>query len=110
MTMWFYVKTDDSPKRVGELVCDFNVFEDEHPKGKYSWVMDEGKGDEEYWQIRSKYEGLKEELTNVAIVYRVGDVVVVGEVENSFVPNLLDPLFRQYGFDSIKWIVSDPRK
>ncbi|MCW4005192.1 MAG: hypothetical protein NWF04_01130 [Candidatus Bathyarchaeota archaeon] len=108
MTMWFYVKTKDTPKKVGDVVCAFNVFQDDHPKGRYSWVMEEGK--DEYWQIKSKYEGIKEDLANVAVVYRVGDTVVLGEVKDNLVPNLLDPLIGQYGFDNIKWIVSNPKK
>ncbi len=105
MTMWFYVKTVDSPKSVGEVVCAFNVFEDEHPKGKYSWVMERGKGEEEYWHIRGKYEDLKD-LTNVALVYKVGDTVVLSEIDDDFVPNFMDPLLEKYGFDNIKCIIT----
>ena len=105
MTMWLYVKTTDNPKIVGEVVCAYNVFEDAHPKGKYTWIMERGKGEEEYWQIRGKYEEI-EELTNVALVYRVGDAVVLGEVKDDFVPNFMDPLLEKYGFDNIKWVVA----
>ena len=109
MTMWFYVKTSDSPKTVGEVVCAFNVFEDAHPKGKYSWIMQKGEGPEEYWEIRGKYEDLKD-LTNVALVYRAGDTIVLGEANDDFVPNFLDPLLEKYGFDNIKWVVASPKK
>jgi hypothetical protein len=107
--MWFYVKTTDSPQSVGDAVCASNVFEDAHPKGKYSWVMERGKGEEEYWQIKGKYEDLKE-LTTVALVYRAGDTVVLGEVSDDLVPNFMDPLVEKYGFDSIKWIVAAPKR
>ena len=103
--MWFYVKTTDSPKTVGDAVCTFNIFQDEHPKGKYSWVMEPGKGEGEYWQINSKFEGL-EDLVFVALVYRAGDTVVLGEIGEDFVPNFLDPLLEKYGFDNVKWIVA----
>jgi hypothetical protein len=106
--MWFYVKTSDKPKKVGDVVCAYNIFQDAHPKGKYSWIMEQGKGEEEYWQIKSKYEDLKD-MTNVALVYRTGDTVVLGEVNDDFVPNFLDPLLEKYGFDNIKWIVAAPK-
>jgi hypothetical protein len=109
MTMWFYVKTTDQPKKVGDIVCAYNVFQDAHPMGKYSWIMEQGKGEEEYWQIKSKYEDLKD-LTNVALIYRTGDTVVLSEVDDDFVPNFLDPLLEKYGFDNIKWIVSTPKR
>ena len=108
MTMWFYVKTGDNPKKVGDIVCAYNIFQDEHPKGKYSWIMEQGKGEEEYWQIKSKYEDLKD-MTNVALVYRTGDTVVLGEVNDDFVPNFMDPLLMKYGFDNIKCIVAAPK-
>ena len=106
MTLWFYVKTADKAKDVGNVVCAYNVFEDKHPKGRYSWIIEEIKGEEEgYWQIVGKYEGLGE-LTNVALVYKVGDTVVFGEVKNdSFVSNFLDPLLEKYGFDNVKCLV-----
>jgi hypothetical protein len=105
MTMWFYVKTSDSPKTVGEVVCADNVFEDPHPKGKYTWIMQESKGGEDYWQIMGKYEELKD-LSNVAVVYRAGDTVVLGEVNDDLVPNFMDPLLEKYGFDSVKLAVA----
>ena len=109
MTMWFYIKTSDAPKTVGDVVCANNIFEDQHPKGKYSWIMQQGKGPEEYWQIMGKYEDLRD-LTNVALIYRAGDSVVLGEVNDDFVPNILDPLMEKYGFDNIKWIVATTKK
>jgi hypothetical protein len=107
--MWFYVKTNDDVKAVGDAVCAFNVFQDNHPKGKYSWIMEKGKGEDEYWEIKSQFEGTKV-LNNVAIVYRTGNTVVLGEVNDDFVPNFLDPLLEKYGFDNIKWIVTNPKK
>jgi hypothetical protein len=109
MTMWFYVKTVDKAKTVGDVVCAYNVFEDQHPKGKYSWIIEEIEGEEGYWQIIGKYEDLGE-LTNVALVYRAGDTVVLGEVKDDYVPNFLDPLLEKYGFDNVKWIVAAPKR
>jgi len=108
MTMWFYVKTAQDPKTVGEVVCAYNVFEDAHPKGKYSWIMERGKDEEEYWQIMGKYEDLKE-LNNVALVQRAGDSVVLGEVNDDLVPNFMNPLLEKYGFDNIKCVVAAKR-
>jgi len=107
--MWFYVKTSDPPSTVGDVVCAYNVFEDSHPKGRYSWIMEQGKGPEEYWQIKGKYEEIKE-VTDVALVYRAGDSVVLGEVNDDFVPNFMDPLLEKYGFDNLKWIVATPKR
>jgi len=109
MTIWFYVRTTDNPETVGEVVCERNVFEDAHPKGKYSWIIERGKGEEEYWQIMSKYEDLKE-LANVALVYRNGDAVVLGEINDNLVPNFMDPLLEKYGFDNVKWITAEPKR
>ena len=67
--------------------------------------MQEGKPPEEYWQIMGKYEDLKE-LTNVALIYKSGDAVVLGEVNDDFVPNFMDPLLEKYGFDNVKFIVA----
>ena len=39
MTIWFYVKTNDSPTSVGEVVCNFNFIQGEHPEDKYSYIM-----------------------------------------------------------------------
>jgi len=111
MTMWFYVKTTDNPKTVGETVCAFNVFEDEHPKGKYSWIMvpGTGKGEGEYWQIQSQFEDLRD-TAFVALVYRTGDSVVLAEVGDGFVPNFMDPLVEKYGFDNLKWVVATSKR
>jgi len=109
MTIWFYVKTTDNPKTVGDIVCADNFFEDDHPKGKYSWILEEGKGEEEYWEIRGKYEDSKD-LTNVALVYRAGDAVVLGEVNDDLVPNFMDPLLEKYGLENIKWLVGVTKK
>ncbi len=111
MTIWFYVKTTDNVKAVGDVVCAFNVLQDAHPKGKYSWVMEQGKKEDEgeYWQIMSKYEDIKDSVF-VALVYRAGDTVVLGEVGDDFVPNFLDPLLEKYGLESLKWIVTTSKR
>jgi hypothetical protein len=109
MTLWFFVKTTDNPKIVGDAVCAYNVFEDTHPKGKYSWVMQEGaeKDEGEYWQIEGRYEDLKDSVT-IGIVYRAGDAVVFGEVNDDLVPNFMDPLLEKYGFDNLRCSVAAP--
>lgn len=109
MTVWFYVKTNDDPKVVGETVCASNIYEDPHPKGRYSWILEKGPGKEEYWQIKAKYEELGK-LTNVALVYRTGDTVVLGEANDDFVPNFLDPLLEKYGFDNLKWAAVNTKR
>ena len=104
MTIWFYVKTRDEPKVVGEVVCTFNYTEGKHPEDKYSWIMEVGKDEPGYWEIKGKYAGLKD-LTEIGLVYRVGDAVVFAEIDDELAPDFLDPLVGKYGFDSVKWIV-----
>jgi hypothetical protein len=105
MTLWFYVKTAESPKTVGDLVCNFNYARGEHPGDVYTWIMEERKEDGEvYWEIMSKYKELKE-LVLVGWTYKVGDTVVLAEIEDEFLANFLDPLLEKYGFDNLKWAV-----
>lgn len=104
MTIWFYVKTTDEPKTVGEIVCAFNYAEGIHPQDKYSWILQEGRDEPGYWEIRGKYAGLKD-MTEIGIVYRIGDTVVISEIDNNLAPNVIDPLITKYGYDNVKWIV-----
>ena len=104
MTIWFYVKTNDSPTSVGQVICDFNFIQGEHPEDQYSYIMEKGKGEPEYWEIKSKYADRKE-MPLVALVYRAGDTVVVSEVADDLAPNFIDPLLEKYGFENVKWIV-----
>jgi hypothetical protein len=105
MTIWFYVKTRDNPKTVAETVGKFNFYQGEHPEDKYSWITEPGKGEGEYWEIKGKYDPLKD-LTLIALAYRTGDTVVLAEVDDSLAANFLDPLLEKYGFDNVKWIVA----
>jgi hypothetical protein len=104
MTIWFYIKTNDDPKVVGEVVCVFNYAEGIHPNDKYSWILQEGRDEPGYWEIKGKYAGLKD-LAEIGIVYRIGDTVVLSEIDNDLSPNVIDPLITKYGFDNVKWIV-----
>jgi hypothetical protein len=105
MTIWFYVKTSDTPKTVAETVGKFNFYQGEHPEDKYSWITEAGKGEGEYWEIKGKYDPLKD-LALIALAYRTGDTVVLAEVDDSLATNFLDPLLEKYGFDNVKWIVA----
>jgi len=109
MTIWFYVKTDDDPKVVGDIVCAFNYTEGKHPEDKYSWIMEIGKDEPGYWDIKGKYAGLKD-LTEIGIVYRIGDSVVLAEIDDNLAPAFIDPLISKYGFNNIKWIVVPEKK
>jgi hypothetical protein len=109
MTIWFCVKTTQTPSVVAEVVCTFNTFEEVAPNGKCVWVVEKGKGIEEYWQILSKYEKIKDAVC-VALVYLEGDTVVLGEVADEVLPNFLAPLLAKYGFDNVKWIVANPKR
>ena len=63
---------DDPAKVVGNVVCAHNVFQDAHPKGKYSWVIEEQGKDQKEYSGKSKANmkrPKKEELSDVTIVY-----------------------------------------
>ena len=110
MTIWFYVKTADAPKTVADVVCNFNFYQGEHTEDKYSWVNEIRKtGEEEYWEIKGKYDPLKD-LTLIGLAYRTGDVVVLGEADDDLAENFLDPLLEKYGFDNVRWIVVHPKR
>lgn len=103
MTLWFYVKTLEEPKSVGEIVCAANFITGKHPGDEYSWILQEGRDEPGYWEIRGKYAKLQD-LTEVAIVYRIGDTVVLSEIDDGLAPNFADPLITKYGFDNVKWL------
>lgn len=103
MTLWFYVKTLDEPKAVGETVCASSFMQGEHPEDKYSWIIEAGRDEPGYWEIKAKYAPLKD-LPVIAIVYRIGDTVVLSEIDDALAPNFIDPLISKYGFDHVKWI------
>jgi len=109
MTLWFYVKTNDDPKVVGDVVCDFNFTQGEHPEDQYSWIMVVGKDEPGYWEIKGKYAALKT-LSEICDVYRIGDTVVFSEIDDDLAPDFLDPLITKYGFDNVKWIVVPKEK
>jgi hypothetical protein len=109
MTIWFCVKTNQTPDTVAQVVCAFNTFDEETPQGKCTWTTTKGEGVEEYWKILSKYERQKT-MTCVSLVYREGDTVVLGEVADEVLPNFLAPLLAKYGFDNLKWIVANPKR
>ena len=104
MTIWFYIKTQDDPKVVGDIVCAFNFSQGEHPQDQYTWIMQEGRDEPGYWEIKGKYAALKD-LTEIGIVYRIGDTVVVSEIDDDLAPDIIDPLISKYGFDNVKWVV-----
>jgi len=108
MTIWFCVKTNQNPDNVAQVVCSFNTFDEETANGKCTWTTEKGVGEEEYWQILSKYT-LQKEASCVALVYREGDTVVLGEVPDEVLPNFLAPLLAKFGFDLVKWIVANPK-
>jgi hypothetical protein len=102
MTIWFYIKTDEDPKTVGDHICSYSFIQGIHPEDKYFWVLESGKDD--YWVIKGKYAPLKEH-TVIAYVYSVGDTVVLSQIDDTLAPVFIDPLIERYGFDKVKWIV-----
>ena len=109
MTLWFYVKTNDDPQAVGEIVCKFNFALGLHPQDKYSWILEKGKDEPGYWVIKGKYSEIKE-LSLIGMVYRAGDTVVLSEISDDLAPDVIDPLLEKYGFDNVKWIYAPSRR
>lgn len=109
MTLWFYVKTSDDPQVVGEIVCKFNFTLGLHPEDKYSWILEKGKDEPGYWEIKGKYSELKD-LSVIGMVYRIGDTVVLSEIDDDLAPDVIDPLLEKYGFDNVNWIVVPSRR
>ena len=66
--------------------------------------MEVGRDEPGYWVIKGKYAPLKD-LTEIGDVYRIGDTVVLSEIDDDLAPDFLDPLLTKYGFDNVKWIV-----
>jgi hypothetical protein len=109
MTIWFCVKTIQTPDFVAQVVCNFNTFDEDTSNDKCRWFVEKGKGVEEYWQILSKFEQ-QNDVSCIALVYREGDTVVLGEVADEVLPNFLAPLLAKFGFDFLKWIVANPKR
>ncbi len=109
MTIWFYVKTNEDPKAVGDVVCAFNFIQGQHPEDKYSWIIEPGRDEPGYWEIKGKYAALKD-ITIICIVYRIGDTVAFSEIDDDLSPNFIDPLIMKYGFDNVKWFVLPTQK
>lgn len=105
VTIWFYVKTDEDAKAVGDVVCAFNFQQGQHPQDQYSWAMEVGPDEPGYWVIKGKYAVFKD-VSDICIVYRAGDTVVFAEAEDYLAPDFIDPLIAKYGFDNVKWIVT----
>lgn len=94
--MFVFVKTKDDPKIVGEIVCKANYFKGEHPEDQMVWTIRDVQGT---WTI------IDENDSWLAPVYRVGETVVLAEVEDLIAPNFVEPLLEKYGFDNVKWLV-----
>jgi len=71
--------------------------------------MEKGKGEEEYWEIKGKYDPLKD-LTLIGLACRIGNNVVSSEVDDDLARNFLNPLLERFGFDNVKWIVIPKRQ
>jgi hypothetical protein len=91
--MVIYCKTDDSSRKVGELICRANSSEGSEWK-----IQDEVEADS--WTIETSCRALAH-----ALVYRVGATVVAVEIEVDCASNVIEPLIENYGFENIKWLI-----
>ena len=92
MKIWFCTKTDDPLDTVAKVITAFNNVDEQTPKGKWTWSIEKGTGPEEYWKINSKFE-VEKDASCVALVYREGDTVVLGEVPDEVLPNFFSTPF-----------------
>jgi len=95
--IWVYCKTVDDPKIVADYVCEAN-FGQESSENKQV-IKDESEDD--CWIIQTCYP--KNETS--ALIYRIGPEVVVIEIDENCASNIIEPLMKKYGFDSVKWLL-----
>ena len=56
--------------------------------------MEPGRDEPGYWELKGKYAALKD-LTEIGIVYRIGDTVVLAEIDNDLAPDVMDLINNQ---------------
>lgn len=88
-----YCKTTDTPRKVGEVICEANSTQD------LVWKLKE-EIEADTWTIQTNCDG-----DTHALVYRIGSSIVAVEVSGDCAPNIIEPLMEIYGFENIKWLV-----
>ena len=92
-----YCKTSDGPKNVGKLLCRTNSVQDKNEN--YSWIVN--KTEDDSWIIETNCNQSPD-----GIIYRIGNEVVCIEVDDNCAPKVIEPLIEKYGFDNIKWLLT----
>lgn len=94
--MWVYCKTIDNPKFVGQYICDSNFCKE--IENQVSSVLKHDDEDD-CWLIKTNPK-----LETSAIIYRIGKEIVVTEIDDECAINVIEPLMKKYGFESVKWL------
>ncbi len=94
--IWIYCQTTDDPKEVGEYICKSNLSrEDSFLEPRVT------KDEEDCWLITANP---KNETS--AMVYRIGDEIVVIEIDDECAPTVIELLLKKYGFANVKWLLA----
>jgi hypothetical protein len=63
MTIWFCVKTAQTPNTVAEVICTFNTFEEQTSNDKCTWFIEKGK---ELEDVKNELEALGNMVKQIA--------------------------------------------
>ena len=94
--IWIYCQTTDDPKEVGKYICKCNLSREDR-------ILEPQvtKDEEDCWLITTNP---KNETS--AMTYRIGNEIVVIEIDDDCAPNVIELLLKKYGFSNIKWLQS----
>jgi len=97
--VWVYCKTVDAPKKVGEYICEAN----------FGQVTDDLKSHVKKYESEDDCWLIETDPSNEtsAMIYRIGNEVVVIEIDESCASNVIEPLMSKYGFDNVKWLLTN---
>jgi hypothetical protein len=93
--IWIYCQTTDDPKEVGEHICKSNLSR-ENSFFEFRVMKDE----EDCWLITTNPNETS------AMVYRIGDEILVIEIDDDCAPTAIELLLKKYGFANVKWLQS----
>ena len=90
--MFIYCNSKDSPKIIGEAICNDNF------ESKDNWKLDDNG---EFYTIN-----VNSTANCVAVVYAVSNFVVGIEIDEDCASKVIESLIKNYGFENVKWFLS----
>ena len=97
--IWIYCKTVDDPKEVGNFICKSN-FGEVTNESKSNIIISECE--KNCWLIKTSWQN-----ETAAMIYRIEHEIVVIELEDICAPNVIESLMKKYGFDNVKWLLTN---